>query len=182
MVRAGHFFDMALTKIEGGPAWLSSDKYTIEAEADGDQTVPMMYGPMTQVLLEERFQLKIHRETREGPVYELTVAKGGARVQPVRQGPCIASDFAGTSLPFRPGDDRQCNFFIFLSRVGPNVITTGRSRSMEELTQSLTTATDPVRSSTRPASQETWITAWYSRWTKAHLGFANPRRLPMAFQ
>src|SRR6185312_9980402 len=56
---------MTLTKIEGGPAWLSSDRYTIEAEAGGDQTVPMMAGPMMQALLEERFQLKIHRETRE---------------------------------------------------------------------------------------------------------------------
>jgi len=139
--KPGSLLQMSLTKIEGGPAWLSSDKYTIEAEADGDQTVPMMYGPMTQVPLEERFQLKIHRETREGPVYELTIAKGGARVQPVRQGPCLASDFAGTSFPFRPGDESQCRF-IYTSREGPNIIATGRSRSMEELTQSLTTATD----------------------------------------
>ncbi len=64
-------FQMALTKMEGGPGWLSSDQYTIEAEADGDKTVPMMAGPMMQALLEERFQLKIHRETRQGPVYEL---------------------------------------------------------------------------------------------------------------
>jgi uncharacterized protein (TIGR03435 family) len=134
-------FQMALTKIEGGPAWLSSDKYTIEAEPDGDQTVPVMAGPMMQTLLEERFQLKIHRETRQGPVYELTVAKGGARLQPVRQGPCVASDFARTSFPFRSGDDRQCQF-VFTSRMGPNIIATGRSRSMEELTQSLTAATD----------------------------------------
>jgi uncharacterized protein (TIGR03435 family) len=131
---------MASTKIEGGPAWLRSDRYTIEAEADGDRTMAMMSGPMLQALLEERFQLKIHRETRQGPVYELRLAKGGARLQPVRQGPCVASDFAGTPFPFNPGDDTQCRF-IFTSRTGPNIIATGRSRSMAELVQSLTAAT-----------------------------------------
>jgi uncharacterized protein (TIGR03435 family) len=36
---------------------------------------------MLQVLLEDRFKLKVHREIRELPVYELTVAKGGLKMQ-----------------------------------------------------------------------------------------------------
>jgi uncharacterized protein (TIGR03435 family) len=35
---------------------------------------------MVQSLLEDRLQLKIHRETRELPVYELLVAKGGSKM------------------------------------------------------------------------------------------------------
>jgi uncharacterized protein (TIGR03435 family) len=44
-----------LTKIDGGPAWINSDQYTIEAEADGNFTPMMMDGPMMQTLLEDRF-------------------------------------------------------------------------------------------------------------------------------
>jgi uncharacterized protein (TIGR03435 family) len=40
---------------------------------------------MLQHLLEERFSLKIHRETRRLPVYALTIAKGGAEVQNDRE-------------------------------------------------------------------------------------------------
>jgi uncharacterized protein (TIGR03435 family) len=42
---------------------------------------------MLQALLEQRFQLRLHRETRDLPVYEMTVAKGGHKL---RQGNCIA--------------------------------------------------------------------------------------------
>ena len=47
---------------------------------------------MMQALLEERFQLKIHRETREVAVYELTVAKGGPKLQAAQPGKCVAID------------------------------------------------------------------------------------------
>ncbi len=75
--------------IKGSPTWLDSERYTIEAKADGPATREMMNGPMMQALLEERFQLKIHRETAETPVYELTVAAGGPKLQPSREGSCI---------------------------------------------------------------------------------------------
>ena len=32
-----------------------------------------MEGPMMQTILEDGFKLKIHRETRQGPVYELAL-------------------------------------------------------------------------------------------------------------
>jgi uncharacterized protein (TIGR03435 family) len=47
---------------------------------------------MMQVLLEDRFKLKMHRETREVPVYELTVDKGGPRLKPKQEGSCIVVD------------------------------------------------------------------------------------------
>ena len=40
-----------------------------------------MNGPMLQALLEDRFRLRIHRESKEVPVYEMTVAKGGPKLQ-----------------------------------------------------------------------------------------------------
>lgn len=67
--------------IEKAPAWISSDLYTIEAKAEGAPGQPAMLGPMMQSLLEDRFHLKLHRETRSGPAYELTVAKGGSKLK-----------------------------------------------------------------------------------------------------
>ena len=67
--------------IEKAPAWISSDLYTIEATAEGTPGQPAMLGPMMQSLLEDRFKLKLHRETRSGPAFELTVAKGGSKLK-----------------------------------------------------------------------------------------------------
>ncbi|MDR3700783.1 MAG: TIGR03435 family protein [Candidatus Sulfopaludibacter sp.] len=67
--------------IEKAPAWISSDLYTIDAKAEGAPGQPAMLGPMMQSLLEDRFHLKLHRESRSGPAYEMTVAKGGSRLK-----------------------------------------------------------------------------------------------------
>jgi len=74
--------------IEGGQSWINSEPYYIDAKAEGPQTQEMMRGPMMRTLLEDRFKLKIRRETRQGPVYELKVAQGGAKLQPVENGSC----------------------------------------------------------------------------------------------
>jgi uncharacterized protein (TIGR03435 family) len=79
-------------EIKGSPGWVNADRYTIEAKAEGAQSVEMMRGPMMKALLEDRFKLKLHRETREIPVYELTVGKGGPRLQAPRDGSCFDRD------------------------------------------------------------------------------------------
>jgi uncharacterized protein (TIGR03435 family) len=53
-----------------------------------------MNGPMLQALLEDRFKLKIHRETKEVPVYELTVAKSGLKAPRFTPGSCTPFDWA----------------------------------------------------------------------------------------
>ena len=52
----------------------------------------MMNGPMLQALLENRFKLKIRRETKEVPVYTLTLSEGGPPLQPFH-GSCIPWDY-----------------------------------------------------------------------------------------
>jgi uncharacterized protein (TIGR03435 family) len=54
---------------------------------------------MMKVLLEDRFKLKIHRETKEIPVYALTVAKGGPKLPVAREGGCVPVD---RDHPFSP--------------------------------------------------------------------------------
>jgi uncharacterized protein (TIGR03435 family) len=96
--RDGRFNPLGrLVPIEGVKDWLQSDLYTIEAKADGTPTEETMQGPMMQSLLEDRFQLKIHRETREVPVYDLVVARGGPRLQPFDGSCSSVSDFSQPS-------------------------------------------------------------------------------------
>jgi bla regulator protein blaR1 len=73
-----------------GPAWFSSDRYTIEAKASGEPSMEMMRGPMMQTLLEERFHLKVRIENSDVPAYILTVAPGGPKLQPTKPGSCIS--------------------------------------------------------------------------------------------
>jgi uncharacterized protein (TIGR03435 family) len=69
-------------QVSGGPAWVNSQRYDISAKAaidgniNGDQLMPLI-----QALLVERFHLRIHRETRELPIYSLVVGKSGPRLQ-----------------------------------------------------------------------------------------------------
>ncbi len=65
--------------LEAAPSWIDSARYTIDAKAESPQSGAMMRGPMMQALLEDRFRLKIHRETREVSGYLMTVAKGGLK-------------------------------------------------------------------------------------------------------
>jgi uncharacterized protein (TIGR03435 family) len=88
--------------ITGGPSWIDSDRYLIEAKAEGSPDDQMMKGPMLQALLEDRFNLKIRREIREEPVYELRVDDGGFKLKPLKEGECAArtarADAAGQGL------------------------------------------------------------------------------------
>ena len=57
--------------MECGPSWVRSEYYTLSEKADGPARTQMLAGPMLQILLEERFRLKTHREMREMPVYAI---------------------------------------------------------------------------------------------------------------
>jgi uncharacterized protein (TIGR03435 family) len=80
--------------VDGGPSWLNSERYDISARPPANVSPGMMTGPMMQQLLEERFKLKVHRETREIPVYALTVAKGGAKLKRIEEGSCTPMEDA----------------------------------------------------------------------------------------
>jgi uncharacterized protein (TIGR03435 family) len=58
------------------PDWVNSDKFDIQARAPGEPTKDEMRA-MMRALLAERFQLKIHEETREIPVLAIVLAKPG---------------------------------------------------------------------------------------------------------
>ena len=68
----GAYASNPFTPINGGPSWIHSALYEINARAEGSPSVRTMTGPMMRVLLEEYFHLKIHQQIAEGPVFFLT--------------------------------------------------------------------------------------------------------------
>jgi len=70
---------------------MSSDLYRIDAKAEGNPSQAMMLGPMFQMLLEDRFKMKFHIESKEAPVYVLTVGKGGPKLQAAKEGGAFIS-------------------------------------------------------------------------------------------
>jgi uncharacterized protein (TIGR03435 family) len=93
-------------QIADGPGWMNFERYDIVAKSQRD----FSYAEMTRMLralLEDRFRLKVHRVTREGPVYELTVARGGLKMQ--RNGDCVPSDPNQPLPPVAP-DQKPVNY------------------------------------------------------------------------
>src|SRR5215471_1859414 len=74
---------VAPLQIAGGPNWIDSDRYDIQATANcssGALSTEQIQ-LMVRSMLEERFQLKAHMETREGQVYNLVVAKNSPKIK-----------------------------------------------------------------------------------------------------
>lgn len=93
-------------QISGGPAWLDSARYDISAKPENSpkqSEIPLML----QSLLADRFQLKIHRETKELPIYALVVAKKdgklGPRLTESKEGSCTTFDLSKPPPPPGPG-------------------------------------------------------------------------------
>jgi uncharacterized protein (TIGR03435 family) len=84
-----HFMPLMASQLVGGPAWINSPGYDIEAKPEGN-TDPKHAWLMLQTLLADRFKLALHRETRELPIYELTVAKGGPKLPPAQPAECVS--------------------------------------------------------------------------------------------
>jgi len=82
-------------QVVGGPRWIDSDGYNIEAKAEGCASKSQIR-LMLQSLFEDRFNLKAHRETKELPSYALIAAKGGAKLLSPKDGGC--RDYATSPL------------------------------------------------------------------------------------
>lgn len=107
------------------------DRFDVEAKADGKTPADQITGPMLQALLQDRFKLKLHRETRPLPVYRLKIAKGGGKMPAAKAGDCTPSTpdaVPAAPLPRpAPGESRPIVFFCDILRTGAR----GLTRSME---------------------------------------------------
>jgi uncharacterized protein (TIGR03435 family) len=67
-------------QVAGGPAWMDADRYDMNAKAERPSSVDELH-LMLQELLADRFKLRFHRESRELPIYALTVDKEGPKLK-----------------------------------------------------------------------------------------------------
>ena len=153
----GHANPIGVLAIKGGPKWVHSDMYKIDARAEGKPSREMMLGPMLQALLEDRFKLKIHREAEEKPVYALTVAKGGSKLKAFREGSCVQIPLTRPLPPLEPGQ-RYCDNMI--SARNPSL--DAEAITMKDFSKLLDLIVD------RPVVDETGMTGKYD----IHLKFS----------
>ena len=66
------------SQITGGPAWITSESFDIDAKAERPQKATQ---DMLKLLLAGRFQLKLRKETKEASVYSLVIARGGLKMK-----------------------------------------------------------------------------------------------------
>jgi len=80
---AYHVYDY---QVSGGPKWIDTDRFDVEAKAPDSAAPPpeKELMAMLQKLLEQRFSLTIRRETKDQPVYLLQPGKSGPKVQPTK--------------------------------------------------------------------------------------------------
>ena len=72
--------------IFGGPDWLDTDRFQIDAKTAEPTEKDNEFMAMLQTLLAERFHLAIHRETRTVQAYVLEIARGGPKLEKASDG------------------------------------------------------------------------------------------------
>jgi uncharacterized protein (TIGR03435 family) len=128
-------YDLRDYQLSGAPPWLDTDRYDLIAKAPAGAKVSSSATPWItagsdpvrvrlQALLVERFHLAIHRETKEMSVYALTQEKGGAKLQPWKEGdlpgPSMRLDY--TKLTCRKYTMQRFAAAILSNRFGTPVI------------------------------------------------------------
>uniref|UniRef100_Q01ND0 Uncharacterized protein n=1 Tax=Solibacter usitatus (strain Ellin6076) TaxID=234267 RepID=Q01ND0_SOLUE len=68
-------------RVVGGPSWADSDQFDIVAKAESPDATRDEVRSMLQTLLAERFQMAVHRETKQLPAYALVLGKGGSKLK-----------------------------------------------------------------------------------------------------
>jgi uncharacterized protein (TIGR03435 family) len=79
------------SRISGLPEWATSIRFNVQAKSDStvddvlaklnDSRAKLEKQHMFQTMLADRFQLKVHPDSREATIYELTIARGGPKLQ-----------------------------------------------------------------------------------------------------
>jgi uncharacterized protein (TIGR03435 family) len=108
-------YDVQDFQISGGPPWLNSDRYDIEAKAEGPPESEMRNMTeeqrqadmkrrrlMIQALLADRFKLTLHKESKEAPIYALVVAKNGPKMKELPPEPPPAPNADPKDPPDKP--------------------------------------------------------------------------------
>jgi uncharacterized protein (TIGR03435 family) len=110
----------------GGPSWIHTDGYDIEAKPESNTDQQRMW-LMLRTLLADRFKLAMHNETRNLPVYDLQAVKGAPKLPATQGGACSE---VLTALPER-GQQRPA------PPCGPGLVKSGTGLTMEGISVSM---------------------------------------------
>jgi uncharacterized protein (TIGR03435 family) len=117
-------FNIEEERLLGEPASITSKRYDIDAKVDSsdiaklDSLSTAQRGQMLAFLLEDRFNLKFHHETRTLPVYALAIAKGGSKLATSKLSPPGTWENGSWTSSYGPGRvDAQRSSIEFLIKV-----------------------------------------------------------------
>jgi uncharacterized protein (TIGR03435 family) len=163
----GYAYGVDSYQIVGSPKWPWPTMFVIEAKGDSEADAKMAALPaaeqqmeqthMLQALLEDRFKLKTHWETKEGNVYNLVVAKGGPKLGAAGSMPVTAEEQknfgdAPVSPIYQKNDGRGYDFI-------------GHSCPIELLAKILTAQFGrPVLDKTELAGKYDFVLKYKGRW------------------
>jgi uncharacterized protein (TIGR03435 family) len=91
----------------GGPEWLDRDRFDVIAKTDGSPWTPAM----VVQLLQDRFKLRTHEETRERDVYRLVMDRPGQLGPKLTKSPTTVEE----DLKL-PRDQRRCRYRLTTGR------------------------------------------------------------------
>ena len=156
-------------EVLGGPAWLDSEVYDIVAKGTNVATLNQAFD-MLQTLLEDRCKLKVHKETREVPVYSLTVANRGPKMQPTQVGSCRALDIQNLkpTEPLAGESDLQPCGYTSTTPSGASITKTGVGVTMDQFAGGMLASLD------RPVIDRTGLKGMFN----IHLTYAPVTETP----
>ena len=113
-------------EIVGGPSWFNEARFDVLAQASAGlppvdpDGFPSQLLAMFRTMLEERFRLAVHWETRERPIYHLVFARDdrrlGSRLVPapatVDCAQAMAARLGGERREPRPGRGQECSLSL----------------------------------------------------------------------
>jgi uncharacterized protein (TIGR03435 family) len=165
----GYAYDVDLHQIVGAPKWPWPTVFVIEAKGSSEDDAKMAtltqeqqwaeQQHMLQLLLEERFKLKTHWETKEGNVYNLVVIRGGPKLSTTGTAPPSADELKNfgdhPAQPIYQRNDAQGYDFI------------AHGCSMDLLAQTLTSQFGrPVIDKTGLTGNYDFVLKYKGRWDR----------------
>jgi uncharacterized protein (TIGR03435 family) len=158
---------LALFEFEGGPDWIRSERFDVNAKASSNVPVQQIR-LMLQNLLADRFHLRVHYETRQAPIYRLGLAnRGGTLGKQLRRSDADCAHEIGD--PYRgivPGETYACGYF------GPSATTSLQSGRADQAFRGMTMADLARRVQQflgRPVIDGTGLTGYFDgtfEWTR----------------
>lgn len=136
-----HAYGFRRDRILGGPEWLDSERFDINARSSSDASDPEI-ASMLRSLLSERFKLVVRMENREQPVYALVLARSDGRLGPNLRptGDCVGGTVSAVTpspggAPNRLSPQLPCGLRRFYD---VNLTTiSGGARTMDDLARAL---------------------------------------------